>query len=84
MRAAVALSQVYPKLNQDLLVVGILLHDCGKLWENSYPKAGFTQTFDMEGIAWSYPQGDGAVLRALDGIDVLAGGRCLGWPIPAQ
>jgi len=33
MRAVVAISSVYPKLNRDLLVVGVLLHDCGKMWE---------------------------------------------------
>ncbi len=49
MRSAVAICGVYPKLNMDLLVVGVLFHDCGKMWENTYPKAGFTQPFDLEG-----------------------------------
>ena len=49
MRSSVAIGSVYPKLNVDLLVVGVLFHDCGKLWENTYPKAGFSQPFDLEG-----------------------------------
>lgn len=49
MRTAVAIASVYPKLNVDLLVVGVLFHDCGKMWENSYPKAGFHQPHDLEG-----------------------------------
>lgn len=39
----------YPRLNRDLLQVGILLHDCGKLWENSYPEDGFTMPFQLSG-----------------------------------
>lgn len=42
MRAAVALSGVYPETNRDLLVAGVLFHDCGKLWENCYERGGFT------------------------------------------
>ncbi len=49
MRTAVAISKVYPKLNRDLLVVGVLFHDCGKMWENTYPEAGFHQPHDLEG-----------------------------------
>ncbi|MBC8127467.1 MAG: hypothetical protein H8M99_10045, partial [Gloeobacteraceae cyanobacterium ES-bin-144] len=32
MRSAAALSPVYPELNRDLLLAGVLFHDCGKLW----------------------------------------------------
>lgn len=49
MRASVALCSVYPDLNQDLLIAGVLFHDCGKLWENTYPERGFTQPYDMQG-----------------------------------
>lgn len=49
MRSAVALCSVYPDLNQDLLIAGVLFHDSGKLWENSYPERGFTQPYDIQG-----------------------------------
>jgi len=43
MRSADALCPVYPEINRDLLLAGVLFHDCGKLWENTYPKRGFAQ-----------------------------------------
>ncbi len=49
MRAAAALSPVYPELNRDLLLTGVLFHDCGKLWENSYPEHGFNQLHTIHG-----------------------------------
>ncbi len=49
MRAAAALCPVYPELNYDLLITGVLFHDCGKLWENSYPEDGFAQTHSIHG-----------------------------------
>ena len=49
MRSALALCSVYPHLNRDLLVAGVLFHDCGKLWENSYPEAGFTMPYSERG-----------------------------------
>jgi len=49
MRSAKALCSVYSTLNEDLLIVGILFHDSGKLWENSYPERGFTQPYDLQG-----------------------------------
>ena len=49
MRAAIALCGVYPQLNRDLLVAGVLFHDCGKLWENSLPEDGFVMPFDERG-----------------------------------
>jgi len=49
MRAAVAMSSVYDKLNRDLLIAGVLFHDCGKMWENNYPEVGFTQPFNLHG-----------------------------------
>jgi 3'-5' exoribonuclease len=33
MRTAIALCGVYPRLNRDLLLAGVLFHDSGKLWE---------------------------------------------------
>lgn len=41
MRSAVALAGVYPGTNRDLLIAGVLFHDCGKLWENCYERDGF-------------------------------------------
>ncbi|MBS0657189.1 MAG: HD domain-containing protein [Verrucomicrobia bacterium] len=38
MRAAVALCGVYPHLRRDLLLAGVLFHDCGKMWENPTPE----------------------------------------------
>lgn len=49
MRGALAISGVYPQLNADLLVTGILFHDCGKLWENALPETGFTMGYDERG-----------------------------------
>ena len=46
LRSAISICQAYPQLNRDLLVTGVLFHDIGKLWENGYPKDGFTQPFD--------------------------------------
>lgn len=42
MRSAVALRPVYPLVNWDLVIAGVLLHDCGKLWENDYEPQGFS------------------------------------------
>jgi 3'-5' exoribonuclease len=49
MRSAAALCGVYRELNRDLLLAGVLFHDCGKLWENSYPEHGFAQAFSIHG-----------------------------------
>lgn len=49
LRSADALSGVYPELNRDLLLAGVLFHDVGKLWENSYPKQGFAQKLNVVG-----------------------------------
>lgn len=49
MRSADALCHVYQDWNRDLLIAGILFHDCGKLWENSYPKDGFNQIHSLRG-----------------------------------
>src|SRR2546421_3652789 len=49
MRSATALAPLYPQLNGDLLVAGILFHDCGKLWENALPENGFVMSYDELG-----------------------------------
>jgi 3'-5' exoribonuclease len=49
MRAARALASAYPRTNRDLLISGVLFHDVGKLWENSYAENGFTMPYDERG-----------------------------------
>lgn len=49
MRCAEAIAGVYPALNRDLLIAGVLFHDSGKLWENVLPENGFTMVFDEFG-----------------------------------
>jgi len=49
MRSADAISGIYPELNRDLMIAGVLFHDCGKLWENSYPEDGFGQIHSRYG-----------------------------------
>jgi 3'-5' exoribonuclease len=49
MRVAAQIAPLYPNLNLDLLVAGILFHDCGKLWENYLPETGFSMPFDELG-----------------------------------
>jgi 3'-5' exoribonuclease len=49
LRCAAALSPLYPELNRDLLLAGVLFHDCGKLWENAYPEDGFGQIHSLHG-----------------------------------
>ena len=49
MRSASLVCNVYPELNRDLMLAGVLFHDCGKLWENSYPEDGFSQIHSLHG-----------------------------------
>jgi 3'-5' exoribonuclease len=49
MRVAVAIAPLYPQLNVDLLIAGVLFHDSGKLWENQYPETGFVMDYDERG-----------------------------------
>jgi 3'-5' exoribonuclease len=49
MRSAVALCGVYPPANRDLMIAGVLFHDCGKLWENCYVENGFTMPYHEHG-----------------------------------
>jgi 3'-5' exoribonuclease len=49
MRIAKEIAPLYPQLNLDLLVAGILFHDSGKLWENALPENGFVMNYDERG-----------------------------------
>lgn len=49
MRSALAIAGAYPRLNRDLLVAGVLFHDCGKLWETCPPEEGFAIRADLRG-----------------------------------
>ena len=49
MRAADVLSGIYPGLNRDLLLAGVLFHDSGKLWEMCPPEAGFEMPRELRG-----------------------------------
>lgn len=49
MRATDAICGVYPDLNRDLMLAGVLFHDCGKLWENQYTERGFAQNHSIYG-----------------------------------
>jgi 3'-5' exoribonuclease len=49
MRAAKEIAPVYPQLNLDLLIAGILFHDSGKLWENQFSETGFVMDYDELG-----------------------------------
>ena len=49
MRCAVKIAEAYPALNRDLLIAGVLFHDCGKLWENQYAEQGFTMPYNLHG-----------------------------------
>src|SRR5438270_11202140 len=49
MRIATEIAPLYPQLNLDLLLAGILFHDCGKLWENALTENGFVMGYDERG-----------------------------------
>src|SRR5215468_8870097 len=49
MRVAKEIAPLYPDLNLDLLLAGILFHDSGKLWENALPENGFAMNYDERG-----------------------------------
>jgi len=49
MRVALAIAPLYPQLNVDLLIAGIVFHDSGKLWENHYAESGFIMDYDERG-----------------------------------
>ena len=49
LRSALAIAGAYAFLHRDLLIAGVLFHDCGKMWENALPADGFTMPFDERG-----------------------------------
>jgi len=49
MRVATKIAPLYPQLNLDLLVAGILFHDSGKVWENQFSETGFVMSYDELG-----------------------------------
>src|SRR5688572_30506172 len=49
MRSATAICSAYPTLHRDLLLAGVLFHDCGKLLENQLPADSFSMPFDERG-----------------------------------
>lgn len=49
MESALALCGVYPELNRDLVIAGVLFHDTGKLWETCPPERGFGITPELRG-----------------------------------
>ena len=49
MRVAKEIAPLYPQLNLDLLIAGILFHDSGKLWENALSENGFVMNYDERG-----------------------------------
>jgi 3'-5' exoribonuclease len=49
MRVTMEIAPLYPQLNLDLLIAGVLFHDSGKLWENHLPETGFTMGYDERG-----------------------------------
>lgn len=49
LRTADVICGVYPRLNRDLLLAGVLFHDCGKLWESTYGERSFTPQYDQLG-----------------------------------
>lgn len=49
MRSASALCDVYVDVNRDLVLAGVLFHDCGKLWENCYAEKGFAMPYSEFG-----------------------------------
>jgi 3'-5' exoribonuclease len=49
MRSADLICTAYPRLNRDLMLAGVLFHDCGKLWENQYGEKGFAQGYTLHG-----------------------------------
>src|SRR5476651_1020534 len=49
MRVTMVIAPLYPELNRDLLIAGVLFHDSGKLWENHLPETGFVMGYDERG-----------------------------------
>ena len=49
MGSALALCGVYPEVNRDLMIAGVLFHDTGKLWETCPPERGFGIESELRG-----------------------------------
>jgi 3'-5' exoribonuclease len=49
MRCAAKICEAYPSLNRDLLLAGVLFHDCGKLWENNYTPESLAMPYNLHG-----------------------------------
>jgi 3'-5' exoribonuclease len=49
MRCADAICSAYPHINRDLVITGVLFHDCGKLWENCFAADGFHMPYTDPG-----------------------------------
>lgn len=78
MQSADVLCSVYPALHRDLLIAGVLFHDCGKLWENSYPEHGFAQNVTLHGELMGHiPLGIELVNRLWR--DLMAGEEAADW-----
>lgn len=84
MRAANALCPVYSELNRDLMLAGVLFHDCGKLWENTYPEHGFSQIHGTTGeLLGHIPLGIELVNRLWREMTEAGGDACRTDPTPA-
>lgn len=49
MRCGAALCGAYAELNRDLVLAGCLLHDVGKMWENTYPEHELVMPYSEAG-----------------------------------
>jgi len=49
MECALSLCEVYPEINRDLMIAGVLFHDTGKLWETCPPERGFGIETELRG-----------------------------------
>lgn len=49
MRLAAAIAPLYEEVHLDLVLAGVLFHDCGKLWENNYDADSFAQSTSQLG-----------------------------------
>lgn len=69
-------------VNRDLLLAGVLFHDCGKLWENQYRVDSFEMPFSAAGeMIGHIPLGDELVRNLwaeCEARDIAAGGDA--WP----
>jgi 3'-5' exoribonuclease len=78
MRSADAICSVYDHLNRDLVLAGVLFHDCGKLWENNFPEKGFTMPFDFRAELMGHIPIGVEIVNVL-WREVMKGGGSAGW-----